>query len=117
MVEQDTVIAKSLEEIMRTKKVSVAELSQGTGVPVQSIYYYLKKKTKQVDLGILHQLADYLQVGMEYFLDPAGYQEPIILTDAEALLLTTYRGMNEQGREKASEYLADLGGNPKFTKK
>ena len=114
MSASDAIIAKALLRLMEARNITVADLSAGTSIPVQTIYYYLRKKTNQVDLSILKTLADFFHVELSYFLDPDHYEEPISLDESERLLLSTFRALNEQGKTRVKEYLTDLGGNPRF---
>ena len=105
-------VAKTLSTLLEQKKLSVAELSERTGIPRTTLYSMSKKSTNQVDLGHLKRLADFFGENISIFCGLEDYEPPIRLSDEERLVLTIYRSLNAAGKKRLADYADELGGNP-----
>ena len=94
-------VAKTLSALLEQKKLSVAELSERTGIPRTTLYSMSKKSTNQVDLGHLKRLADFFGENISIFCGLEDYEPPLRLSDEERLVLTIYRSLNAAGKKKA----------------
>ncbi|MBE6910011.1 MAG: helix-turn-helix transcriptional regulator [Ruminococcaceae bacterium] len=111
---EKSTIAAALQHLMERDKVNTKELAKATGIPPTTLYSMLGKKTSQADLLTLKQLADYFGENVSIFCGLAAYERPIRLSDKERLLLTSYRGFSEEGKNRLFEYLEDMSVNPKY---
>lgn len=114
---EESAVASALQHLVEKDGNTVAAIAATVGLPPTTIYSLLKKKSNQVDLGILARLAAHFGVGLDYFLDWRSYQEPIVLDKDEETVITTLRGLNTSGQRKLYEYAMDLRGNPSYSKK
>ena len=110
-------VAKTLSALLEQKKLSVAELSERTGIPRTTLYSMSKKSTNQVDLGHLKRLADFFGENISIFCGLEDYEPPLRLSDEERLVLTIYRSRNAAGKKRLSDYAEELGGNPNMRRK
>ena len=111
---EKSTIAVALQHMLDSHKTNVVELGKKTGIPATTIYSMLNKKTTQADLRTLKQLADFFGEDINIFCGLETYERPIQLTDKERLLLMSYRGFSEAGKNRLFDYLDDMSVNPKY---
>lgn len=110
-------IAETLKTLMAKREMSVPDLSMRTGIPRSTLYSMLKKQTNQADLEYLKKLADEFGEDISIFCGIEEYQPPIKLSEEERILLTIFRKLNSNGRERFSQYARELGDNTKMLKR
>lgn len=62
-------VGEKLEELINERNRNPFEISKKTGVAVSTIYGYMKRKSKAVNINTLYKLAMELNVDLEYFVD------------------------------------------------
>ncbi len=107
---------KILRELRIENNLSQEELSKIIGVSKSTIgMYELDKRMPQKD-NVLKKIATYFSVSIDYLLGFENINNSVnkssikqrVLTFDEEQLLKCYNKLNTSGREKASEYVADL---------
>lgn len=118
-------ILEKIEYLMKRNGIkNRAELSELSGIPYSTITGFYAKGYDKMKLSTLKTLADCLGVTIDYLgrdeiTDPDyGLKSPEALSYPrdEAELLEDYRSLNDEGKEKARDYLADLTSVPKYKK-
>ncbi len=107
-------IAKALKYLMGRENTSVTVLSSATGIPAQTIYSTLSKKTNQADLGMLKKLADYFGVDIDIFCGVDEYTDTLHLDRDEREVVDMLRRINEKGKRRLYEYAVELTQNPSY---
>ena len=110
-------IAKALKYLMERDRTSVSAVSAATGIPAQTLYSTLAKKTNQADLGTLEKLAEHFGVGLEIFCGVEKYKPPLQLGKDEQTVIDVIRGLNEKGQLRLYEYAMELKANPMYEAK
>ena len=110
---------------MRQKGIkNRAELSEISGIPYSTITGFYAKGYDRMKLSTLKTLADCLGVTIDYLgrdeiTDPNYGLSSLSssdLSEDETQLVEDYRSMNDEGKEKVCDYVADLKDNPKYKK-
>ncbi|MBO4915864.1 MAG: helix-turn-helix transcriptional regulator [Oscillospiraceae bacterium] len=105
-------IAKALKYLMGREGVSVSALAVSTGIPAQTLYSMLSKRTNQANLETLEKLAEHFGVGIEIFCGVDSYTDTIHLDKDEKKVIDMLRSINEKGKRRLYEYAVELTQNP-----
>ncbi len=108
-------IAKTLKYLMGRDGVSVSALSSATGVPAQTLYSTLSKKTNQADLETLEKLAEHFGVGVDIFCGVERYMDTVHLDKEEKEIIGMLRRVNGKGKRRLYEYAVELTQNPSYS--
>lgn len=108
-------IAKTLKYLMDRDGVSVSALSSATGIPAQTLYSTLSKKTNQADLETLEKLAAHFSVGIDIFCGVERYTDTIHLDKEEKEIIGMLRRVNGKGKRRLYEYAVELTQNPLYS--
>ena len=98
-------------------KYSYQELADKTGMSKSTLQRYEAGAIRNIPLDKVQVLARGLGVSPEWLM---GWQQaaspatPLQLTKQEEHLVISFRGLNDEGREKAVEYMEDLTGMKKY---
>ncbi len=96
---------KRMKELRRRKKVSMAAMARGLGIPYQSIQEY-ERGDVEPKAHRLEQIADMLETTTEYLLGRTSY--PNQLTEAHYRLIDAYvRGGIDAALEQARLEVAE----------
>lgn len=118
-------VLEKIEFLMHQKGIkNRAELSEISGIPYSTITGFYAKGYDRMKLSTLKTLADCLGVTIDYLgrdeiTDPnyglTSASSAFLAVD-ETQLVEDYRSMNDEGKEKVRDYVADLKDNPKYKK-
>lgn len=118
-------VLEKIEFLMRQKGIkNRAELSEISGIPYSTITGFYAKGYDRMKLSTLKTLADCLGVTIDYLgrdeiTDPNYGLSSLSssdLSEDETQLVEDYRSMNDEGKGKVCDYVADLKDNPKYKK-
>lgn len=125
-------VGENIKRIRKEKKITQKQLAVSSGLSVTSIQYYecgkFKPKFEQVErIAEAMNVSPFEIMGAEYWDMTENVQR--ISNEAAALdsvgsaygeqsvqLLTDFLSLNEQGRQKAIDYITDLTEQPKYKK-
>ena len=118
-------VGKNIKRILAEKKMTIKELHQASGIPLNTLYSITKRDSDGVSSSVLTSIAKVLNVSpFDLTVDVAQLRSDVKLTEdiqqvfgSEALeLLSDFDSLNLDGRTKACEYVSDLSINPKYKK-
>lgn len=111
-----------LEQLLEARGMRPSQLAQAAGLRTSTVDDILKGKTNELNVGVdkMLKIAGVLGVSVEslYGRDtPVSPYQPVGGPDpAEQKLLSLFRNLNEEGKEKAIGYLGDLVDTGKYKK-
>ena len=119
-------LREKLEFLMSRDNITKkADLARALDIPYTTIDNILKRDHfDNVKFSTLEKLCDYFHVDLRYLIkdvitDPNFNDltpSPPSLSSEETQLVEDYRSMNDEGKEKVRDYVADLKDNPKYKK-
>lgn len=125
-------VSENLKRIRKGKGITQKQLASDSGLSVTSIQYYecgkFKPKIEQVErLATALGVSPSELMGADYWDSTMNVQQ--IASEAAVLdsvssaygeeavsILTDFLSLNDTGKRKAAEYVADLSEQPKYTK-
>lgn len=107
-------VAKALKYLMDRDKITVPVLSLSTGIPAQTLYSMVSKKTNQANLEALEKIADYFGVGIDIFCGVEKYKDTLHLDEDEREVIDMLRSINDRGKRRLYEYAVELTQNPAY---
>ena len=115
-----TITAKRLRELREKKQVSQDDVSKFLGVERTTYTSYESGRSRPV--RVLNKLAEYYNVSIDYLLGLADLPLPKevninTLSDTEKKLIFNFRSLNNKGKEKIIQYVADIIELPTYTEK
>lgn len=115
-----TITAKRLRELREKKQVSQDDVSKFLGVERTTYTSYESGRSRPV--RVLNKLAEYYNVSIDYLLGLADLPLPKevninTLSDMEKQLIFNFRSLNNKGKEKIIQYVADIIELPTYTEK
>lgn len=119
-------IGKNMKRILAEKGITIKTLSETSGIPKNTLYSITKRDSSDVTSSVLTAIAQALDVSpydltvdLEHLQSSVKTIEGIqVLFGAGAVsLLENYDSLNDAGKKKANEYVADLTEQPKYKKK
>lgn len=115
-----TITAKRLRELREKKQVSQDDVSKFLGVERTTYTSYESGRSRPV--RVLNKLAEYYNVSIDYLLGLADSPLPKevninTLSDTEKQLIFDFRSLNNKGKEKVIQYVADIIELPTYTEK
>lgn len=115
-----TITAKRLRELREKKQVSQDDVSKFLGVERTTYTSYESGRSRPV--RVLNKLAEYYNVSIDYLLGLADSPLPKevninTLSDTEKQLIFDFRSLNNKGKEKIIQYVADIIELPTYTEK
>ena len=115
-----TITAKRLRELREKKQVSQDDVSKFLGVERTTYTSYESGRSRPV--RVLNKLAEYYNVSIDYLLGLADLPLPKevninTLSDTEKQLIFNFRSLNNKGKEKIIQYVADIIELPTYTEK
>ena len=111
-----------LEQLLEARGMRPSQLAQAAGLRTSTVDDILKGKTNELNVGVdkMLKIAGVLGVSVVslYGRDtPVSPHQPAVGPDpAEQKLLSLFRNLNEEGKEKAIGYLDDLVDTGKYKK-
>lgn len=119
-------LREKLEFLMSRNNITKkADLARDLDIAYSTIDNILKRDHfDNVKFSTLEKLCDYFHVDLRYLIkdeitDPNYGLSSLSssdLSEDETLLVEDYRSMNDEGKEKVRDYVADLKDNPKYKK-
>ena len=103
--------SKRLQEIMDIKSVKQSDIVKKTGIPKSAISQYLsgKYEAKQDRVYLLAKMFNISEAWLMGYDVPMGSTfTPAELSEREETLVTNYRQLNTEGKDKTDEYVEDL---------
>ena len=111
-------LGNEIRRLRIERGLSQDDLAQICGYKSRSSITKIERGGYDLPLPKLKTLAEALGVPPMYFLGiDVDQDETEDLPEDELALLELYRRLNSSGREKATDYLSDLAGMEKYTKK
>lgn len=107
-------IARALKYLMERDRITVAALASATGIPAQTLYSTLSKKTNQANLETLEKLARHFDVGVDFFCGVESYTDTLHLDKEEREIIDMLRRINIKGKRRLYEYAVELTQNPSY---
>lgn len=110
---------EKLEALLKDRGMRPSQLAQAAGLGTSTVDDILKGKTNELNIGVdkMLKIASVLGVSVELLY---GRNEPKSLyappEPRERQLLDRFRSLNEEGKEKALDYLGDLVDTGKYKK-
>jgi transcriptional regulator with XRE-family HTH domain len=98
--------SEKIRNLRLEKGLSQEALGNLVGVQKSAINKYEKGRVVNIKRSTLQKLADALGVSPAELLDDT--ETEIVLTPNESTLLNLYRELNDEGQEKATDYVEDL---------
>lgn len=108
-----------LEQLLEARGMRPSQLAQAAGLGTSTVDDIIKGKTNELNIGVdkMLKIASVLGVSVESLY---GRAEPVSLYSppdpTECQLLDRFRSLNEEGKEKALDYLDDLVDTGKYKK-
>lgn len=104
-----------IRELRISRKLSQQELADILKISKSSINMY-ERGEREPGLDLLEAIADFFNVDMDYLMGKSDNRQKYIssidngvtLTDDEKTLLDTYRGFNDEGKEKLLDTASDM---------
>ncbi|WP_373163473.1 helix-turn-helix domain-containing protein [Agathobaculum sp. Marseille-P7918] len=119
-------LREKLEFLMSRNNITKkADLARDLDIAYSTIDNILKRDHfDNVKFSTLEKLCDYFHVDLRYLIkdeitDPNYGLSSLSssdLSEDETQLVEDYRSMNDEGKEKVRDYVADLKDNPKYKK-
>ena len=131
-------IGAKIKELIKTRNITIKQLAEITGIPVNTLYSIIKRDSERVRAETVQTLADALGVTPSYLL---GFDDRIQAPDrfspeelaeikeelwaaykdasketVERPLLSVFWRLNDKGQQKLIEYAEILVGNPEYQK-
>lgn len=119
-------IGSNIKKMLAEKKMKITELSEKSGVKINTLYSITKRDSVNVNSDVLTAIATALDVSpFDLTLDSDKLQSDVkvieeikIAFGSDAVcLLQDFDDLNVFGKAKACEYISDLAEQPKYTKK
>lgn len=108
-------IRKNIEMYIKTSQYNQAEIAQMLGISKASVTNWIKG-TNSPNIEYLDKLCDIFNIQINDIFEKHENKETENLTSDEARLLNNYKQLNQEGKEKALDYVNDLTENPKYKK-
>ena len=117
-------VLDKLTYLMNKQGLNKSTLSQASNIPYTTIDGLYKKGYEKSKMSTLKALADFFGVTLDSFcndsVDELVYKVSLRVSEnvspEEAHLLTSFRSLNAEGKEKALEYIEDLTSMSKYKK-
>ena len=112
-----TYLGTRLKYLRKLEKITQQQLATSLGIAKSTISMY-ENGQREPDFETLEAIADYFNVDMRTFFPNDRDASPIKagFSRDEEYLLSCFRGMNKEGRDKLLEYTDDLFSLPKYRK-
>ena len=107
-------VGQVIRQLRKEKNMSQADLAYATGLSKGAISMY-ELDERRPKIETLEVLADYFNVDMNYLTGRETHTS-LIADDIERLIISQYRALNNEGREKVAEYISDLVASGKYAK-
>ena len=116
-------IGTNLKRILAERKLKINELSQISGIPVNTLYSITKRDSNNISSSVITSLATALNVSpFDLTIDTELLRSDLELFDeiekkygSNAIeLLQDFDSLNQIGKRKACEYVSDLTEIPKY---
>lgn len=110
-------IGLNLKRILANKKLTIKDLSVQSGVPLNTLYSITKRDPDSISSSVLTAIAMALEVSpFDITVDVTNLSDDTKLVDQISVvfgsgaveLLCDYDTLNDQGKQKALDYLNDL---------
>ena len=108
-------IRKNIEMYIKTSQYNQAEIAQMLGISKASVTNWIKG-TNSPNIEYLDKLCDIFNIQINDIFEKHENKETENLTTDEKKLLNNYKQLNQEGKEKALDYVNDLTENPKYKK-
>ncbi len=97
-----------LEHLMTIKGVNKAQVAAGAGLGKTTVYAWWDKGYEGITLPKLKALCAYFGCTLDYLVCGDEAAEQASLTPDENRLLSVYRSMSKDGKEKVLTYASDM---------
>lgn len=110
----DESVGEKLKNILRSRNMRPSQLAQAAGLSTSTVDDIIKGKTNELSVGVdkMLKIAEALGVTVEELYERGKSPDP-----GERQLLDRFRSLNEEGQEKALDYLGDLVDTGKYKKR
>lgn len=110
-------IGKVLKQLIKENGSNVNELAEKVDVSPQTLYSIIKRDNMKADLDVLCKICDFYSVDVTVFYSASRKGTPSCISREETELIENFRSVNEEGKEKISEYARDVAESPRYEKK
>ena len=112
-----TYLGSRLKYLRKSENITQQDLASSLGIAKSTISMY-ENGQREPDFETLEAIADYFNVDMRTFFpnDTQHAPPPAELSSDEERLLSLYRELNEEGREKLIDYADDMTRSGKYKK-
>lgn len=109
---------EKLNDLMAKNHLNKSTLSKSCNIPYTTIDGWYKKGYEGLKLNTLRKLSNFFGTSLDYW---ASENDEFVISPAsleaqEQQLLDCFRSLNEEGQEKAMNYLTDLKDTGKYKK-
>jgi len=105
-------VGDKIRQLRKEKNLSQADLAYETGLTKAAISMY-ELGARHPKIETLEILADYFNVDMDY-ITGRTITSGIVADDNERLIISQFRAMNDEGRRRVLQYIADLVDSGKY---
>lgn len=98
--------------------LTVDDVAKKLGKNRATVYRYESDMIYHFPITVLEPLAKILKCSPDYLMgwtDDVEVKQKVELTKSENALITIYRKLNTDGKQKANEYITDLSEQEKYT--
>lgn len=118
-------IGSRIHDTRVARGLTLGDISLRVGVAESTIQRYEKGSISKIKLPVIESIAAVLEVNPNWLIGNVDDPTPLhrlplpsapALSSDEEQLVTDYRSLNAEGREKVSEYAADLVASGRYQK-
>lgn len=115
---------EKLDLLISERGLNRRTLSESSGIPYTTIIGFYSKGYEGARMSTIKALARFFNVSTDYLIrdEISNPHYGLCSSDTSELsrneysLIQSYRNLNDEGKEKARDYLADLASLPKYKK-
>lgn len=111
-------MSQRIKERRLAMKYTQEELALKLGLQKSAIAKYENGRVENIKRSVIQKMESVLECSPSYLMgwdDSINLQKGIQLRPDESNLLSNYNLLNDNGKDKAQEYVEDLSDNPKYT--
>ena len=106
---------KNIRKFRIEQKMTQDELARRTGYTDRSSIAKIERGDVDLPQSKIILIANALGVSAGTLMGNSGVESTVFLRPDESNLLSNYNLLNDNGKDKAQEYVEDLSDNPKYT--
>ena len=99
---------EKIKVLRKQRGISAEQIAEAIGVSPSTIYRYENNEIASMKIHNLKAIANLLNTDASYLMGWNGDAASNTLTASEEALLSDFRQLNEEGRDKVAAYTSDL---------